>query len=340
MKAAVFQGPGRPFAIEEVAVPALRSGDMLLKVKHCGICGTDLHYTEGGDSPVKAGSVLGHEFCGEIAAVRPGVADGWNEGDRAVSLPFVGCGTCKMCLSGQPVWCRAMRDHASGRIPGGFAEYVRIGAAGTVKLPASVSWSQAALVEPLAVGLHGVRRARLEPGADILVVGAGPIGLAAVIWARALGARHIVVTARSSGRAELARSMGATEFVQTDQDVRRAFRKIAGGPPEAIFDCVRAPGTVDFCIQLVPIHSQIVVLGACGGADMIRPTAAMNKELVVNFALAYGVRDFEIAVYMLARGAIDPTSLITEEVGSDGFPAVVRGAASSDDAMQGIADAG
>ena len=320
MKAAVFQGVGSRFVVEEIPTPTAGAGEMILKVKHCGICGTDLHFTEEGTG-VKPGAVLGHEFCGEVAEVGPGVADHWKVGDRAVSMPFVGCGACAYCLSGQPVWCRSMRSHAPGQISGGFAEYTPIGAAGSVKLPDSMSWDEAALIEPLAVGLHGVRRARLDAGANVLVVGAGPVGLAVVAWAKALGARRIVVTARSTRGADMAIALGATDFIPGDKDVRREFRRLTGGAqPDAVFECVGAQGILDQCINLAPIRGQVVVIGGCMKPDVITPAMGMNKELTITFALAYELRDFEVAVERVGRGDIDPTVMITDRVDFSDFP--------------------
>jgi (R,R)-butanediol dehydrogenase/meso-butanediol dehydrogenase/diacetyl reductase len=319
MKAAVFKGAGAPFAIEAVEDPSPGPGEMILKVKHCGICGTDLHFTEG-ETAVAAGSVIGHEFCGEVVEVGPGVGGAWKVGDRAVSIPFIGCGACAQCLAGQPVWCRQMRDHASGRVRGGFAEFTQIGAMGSVRLPASMSWDEAALIEPLAVGLHGVRRARLDAGANVLVVGAGPVGMAVVVWAKALGARRIVVTARSTRGAAMALALGATDFIEGDKDVRREFRKAVGAAPDAVFECVGAPGVLDQCIALAPLRGQVVVIGGCMRPDVITPAMAMNKELTLTFALAYDLHDFEVAVDRVARGLIDPTAMITDRVDFEAFP--------------------
>jgi (R,R)-butanediol dehydrogenase/meso-butanediol dehydrogenase/diacetyl reductase len=294
---------------------------MVIKVRHCGICGSDLHASEEGTAqPVPVGTVMGHEFCGEIVRLGPGAEARWKEGDRITALPFIGCGTCALCLTGQANWCRKIRGTGFGRIPGGYAEYALVGMNESVRLPDSVSWTEGALVEPLAVGLHGVQLAQLPPGSDILVVGAGPVGLATVIWARLLGARHIVVTARSSRRADLARALGATEFVESDQDLRAAFRKVAGGPPAAIFECVGAPGMIDLCCRVAPVRSKVVVLGVCMKPDTFLPSIAVQKELNLQFSMAYGTRDFEIAVDMLARGRIDPEDMVTDVVGFDAFP--------------------
>ncbi|WP_439813819.1 zinc-binding dehydrogenase [Zavarzinia sp. CC-PAN008] len=321
MKAAVFKGAGQGFVVETVADPVPGPGQLVLKVHHCGICGTDLHSTEDGPACVAAGKVLGHEFCGEVVGLGAGTEGAWKEGARVAALPTIGCGTCAACLAGTPIWCRQMRDHFFGTINGGFAEYVLVGARESVRLPDSVSWQEGALVEPLAVGLHGVRLAKLDPGSDILVVGAGPVGLAVVVWARALGARTIVVTARSDRGADMARQLGATDFVTSDQDVRKAFRRIAGGPPAAVFECVGAPGMIEYCASLAAPRTEVVILGACAKPDTINPSTGMNKELTYRFALAYSVREFETAVDAIARGRIDPQVMVTDVVGFDGFPA-------------------
>ena len=293
---------------------------MVLKVKHCGVCGTDLHYTEEGTS-VAVGAVIGHEFCGEVVEIGEGVAGHWKVGDRAVSMPFVGCGKCVQCLGGTPIWCRSMRSHASGQMSGGFAQFTAVGAAGSVKVPTSVSWDEAALVEPLAVGLHGVRRARLDAGANVLVVGAGPVGLAVVIWAKALGARRIVVTARSNRGANMALALGATDFIEGDKDVRREFRRLTGAQPDAVFECVGAPGILEQCLSYAPIGGQVVVIGGCMKPDLITPAVGINKELTVTFALAYDVSDYAVTVDRLARGQVDPTIMITDRVDFAAFPA-------------------
>jgi (R,R)-butanediol dehydrogenase/meso-butanediol dehydrogenase/diacetyl reductase len=319
MKAAVFHGPGKALSIEDVAAPSAGPGQMVLQVRRCGVCGTDLHITAAhGDA--LPGGVIGHEFCGEIVEIGPGVADRWKVGDRAVSIPFIGCGACAHCLSGRPVWCRSMRDHVSGRISGGFAQFTPIGALGTVKLPAGMDWETAALVEPLSVGLHGLRRARLEPGANVLVVGSGPVGLATALWAKALGARQVIMTARSTRGEAMARALGVDDFIDGALDVRREFRRIAGAPPDAVFECVGAPGLLEECIRYAPIHGQVVVLGGCRTPDTLTPALAMNKELTVTFALCYDLRDFEVTVDRLARGVIDPTPMITDRVDFAAFP--------------------
>lgn len=319
MRAAVFTGVGQPLSVQETMRPTAGPGQMLLGVRRCGVCGTDLHLTEPG-SRVPPGVVLGHEFCGEVMALGPGVEADWKLGDRVVSMPFIGCGQCAACLLGRPVQCRQMQSHAGGRISGGFGEVTPIAAAGTVRLPDAVSWDDAALIEPLAVGLHGVRRAGLDSGANVLVVGAGPVALAVIICAKALGARRVIVTARSARGAEMALALGADDFLEQDADVKGAFRRATGGPPDAVFECVGAPGLLQQCVSYAPFGGKVVVLGGCMKPDTFTPAAAMNKELDVIFSLAYELRDFQVAVDFVARRLVDASAMITDRVGLDDFP--------------------
>src|SRR5207253_1613402 len=138
--------------------------------------------SDGTGQVFETGSVIGHEFAGEVVALGKDI-EHLEVGDRVTSMPFTGCGRCVTCLAGRPNFCAGFRGMA-----GGFAEYVVATGRTAIKLPATLSLADGALIEPLAVGLHGASLARLHPGSRVLVIGAGPIGLAAVFWARKLGA--------------------------------------------------------------------------------------------------------------------------------------------------------
>lgn len=185
MRAAVFRGAGQPLSIEELPQPTPHEGEVILKVGACGICGTDIHMTSGhGAIQVQPGHILGHEFAGEVVALGPGCRS-LKVGDRVTSMPTVGCGRCAACLNGEPKWCAQRRS-----MQGGYAQYLATGEASCTKLPIGLSMEDGALVEPLAVGIHGVDAAHLSVGARVLVIGAGPVGLATVFWARAHGGRQ------------------------------------------------------------------------------------------------------------------------------------------------------
>jgi (R,R)-butanediol dehydrogenase/meso-butanediol dehydrogenase/diacetyl reductase len=326
MRAAVFQGSGKGLAVADVPIPEPGPGELLLKVHRCGVCGSDLHMTDPASCFNPAtGAIIGHEFCGEIMALGEGTHVAWKEGQRVTALPYRGCGTCVHCLAGEPVWCAQVRSKASGVSSGGFAEYTVVGATETLLLPDRFSWEEGAFVEPIAVGVHAVRMAAFPPGANVLVVGAGPVGLAVAACARALGAGRVIVTARSDARADLARAMGATDFLINDERLAGGFARIAGGPPQVIFECVGLPGMLTLCIGLAAPRSTVVMLGASMQRESLQPIIATMKELRVQYAVCYSRQDFAVALTMIARSDIDPTRMLTDVVTMDEFPTAFDG---------------
>lgn len=320
MKAAVFQGPGKPLVIEDVPDPEPEAGELLLKVKNCGICGTDLHCTEEHDYTVRGGTLLGHEFSGEIVGIGNGVEGDWKLGDRVCALPFIGCGTCRECVNGDPANCLRKLPTGFTAANGAFAEYVRVGTRETVKLPASVSFREGALVEPLAVGLRALKLAQLPPGGNVLVIGAGPIGLAVCLWAKVLGAAHVVVKAKTSRRFDLASKFGATGGIDATQDAAVEFSRLTGHQPDCVFECVGVPGLIEDAISLAGFRGQVVVAGACMKPDVFNPLPAILKEITIKFSNCYRTPDFRYAIDMIAADRIDVDAMITDVITLDALP--------------------
>ncbi len=319
MKAAVFHQRGTPLAIESIPDPTPETGEVVIKVKASGICGSDLHATTEEGMIVPDGTVLGHEFVGEIVTVGPGVPKEWAIGDRLCTLPFIGCGDCVFCVNGIPWQCESKKI-IGFEIPGGFAEYARVHHNEAVRLPAAIDWRQGALVEPLAVGLHAVRRARQVEGKNVLVIGAGPIGLAVGMWARFFGARHVITSEFDPGRRQMALSLGATGGIDPKQDVDAQFLTLAGGPPELIFECVGIPGMITQTIDRAAYGAEIVLVGFCTAPDNFVPAMAMVKELDMTFSIGESKADFQFVVDMMAAGRIQPSEMISHVVSFDDFP--------------------
>ncbi len=321
MRAAVFKGLGQPLVIEEVPDPQPTPTDLVVRVKSCGICGSDLHAS---DVPpgMPPGTVMGHEFAGEVVEVGAQAAGDWKAGDRICALPYIGCGHCAACLSGDGTQCSKIQATGLGQIPGAYAEYVRVGAHETLRLPESLDFDAGATVEPLAVGLHAVRQSRLEPGANVLVIGAGPIGLATALWARFFGARSVVVSEMAPARLERAAAFGATHGIDASKEnVPAAFAKVAGAAPDILFECVGVPGMLQQCIMMAPARSRIVVVGVCMQTDTIFPAMAILKELSLHFVVAYHRDDFAFTLDMLDAERIASQPMVTDHVGFDGFSA-------------------
>jgi 2-desacetyl-2-hydroxyethyl bacteriochlorophyllide A dehydrogenase len=320
MKAAVFHRPGQPLAVEIVPDPAPGPGEAVIRVRYCGVCGTDLHSTENhveGDQ----GLVLGHEFTGEIIALGRETPAPWREGDRLCSLPFLGCGRCLSCQQGRPWRCPTRQIVGSAEAPGGFAEYMRVHLNEAVRLPDQVSWKEGALVEPLAVALHAVRKVRGGLGGrNVLVVGAGPIGLACVLWSAFFGARQVIVSELDASRAAMAPRYGATGVIDAKGEIGAQFRDVAGAEPDLILECVGVPGMLAHCVDVAPYGGEVIVVGFCMKPDTFMPAAAMVKELTVQFVIAHDKSDFQFVVDMMAAGRIAAAPMVTDIHGFDDFP--------------------
>jgi (R,R)-butanediol dehydrogenase/meso-butanediol dehydrogenase/diacetyl reductase len=324
MKAAVFEEVGKPLSIQTVDDPVPAPGGLVMKVGYCGICGTDLHATREGMTTACCGQILGHEYVGEIVEVGKEARGEWHVGDRVCAMPFIACGKCPACATGHFFECQDKKVPGVDA-PGGYAEYVATGAQETIKLPAGLDLEAAALVEPLAVGIHAVRVANLKAGSRVMVIGAGPIGLTVALWARFFGAREVIVSEMASSRAMLAKQMGATAVIQPDPAadagaLLQQYMDVAGGPPDIIFECVGAPGLLQQCIEMAPQRGQIVPVGVCEQPDSIMPMFGLFKELRIQFAIAYTRDDFETCLAMLAEGRIDVSPMVTDVVSLDELP--------------------
>lgn len=319
MKAAVFKEVGKPMVVETVDDPTPEADELVVKVGYCGICGTDLHSTREGAATVACNSVLGHEFVGEVVEIGKSLKNDWQEGDRVCSLPFLSCGHCVACVTGRPFECAGLQCTGLD-VPGGFAEYVKTGALETIKLPDALEMERAALIEPLAVGLHAARVAGLQAGQRVLITGAGPIGLAVALWARFLGARDVVISEFAEQRKTLATQLGASAVIDPSKDLAEQFADVTGGEPDMIFECVGVPGLMQQCIEVAPRRSKLVVVGVCEQPDTIMPFLALVKELQFQFAIAYTRDDFETVIAMLAQGRIDASAMVTDIVSLEEMP--------------------
>lgn len=316
MKAAVFEAIGQPLALRDVAVPTPNTGEVLLRVERCGICGSDLHMTEDPIFCIPGGTILGHEFAATVVERGPGCSR-LDVGDRVAVIPIRSCGACEACLGGEPARCAAMQ--LTG---GGYAEYVTAHEQQCVTLPDTLSAEDGALVEPMAVGLHGVRLSGLRHGDRVAVIGAGPIGLAVAYWCRRFGARTVGVTASSRQREDLAGEMGADLFIDPDVNADpKAVADALGGAPDIVFECVGKPGLIDRCIRLVRPRGTVVVLGLCTVPDRIDPFLAVNKEVRLQMSAFYTLADFETAATPLDLGRVSPRAMITDQIDLASLPA-------------------
>jgi (R,R)-butanediol dehydrogenase/meso-butanediol dehydrogenase/diacetyl reductase len=315
MKAAVFHELHKPLVVENVDDLRPSGDEVLVRVGRCGICGSDLHMTEEPAFGIPPGAVLGHEFAGEIIELGK-EATGFKVGDQVAVAPLRGCGRCPSCVAGEPAWCQAMMLQG-----GGYAEFALATDRQCRKLPSTTSLEDGALVEPLAVALHGVALSGLTAGARVLVMGAGPIGLGVAFWARRRGAGRVAVLDLTTLQSELAQTMGATSFVTADSDPVARVNAALGGAPDIVFECVGRPGIISQAIEHLRPRGTIVMLGLCTAQDSFVPFSAVSKEARLITSAFFNMGEYEAALDALDGGHAPPHAMITETVALTAMPA-------------------
>ncbi len=316
MRAAVMQGLHKPLTVETVPDPVPGAGDVVVKVGRCGICGSDLHMTEDPAYGQSAGSILGHEFAGEIVELGKGV-EGLAKGDLVAVSPLVSCGTCPACRDGNVSWCEQF-----GLQGGGYAEYALTKPNQCVKLPKSASLADGAIIEPLAVALHGIAMGGMRIGDKVLVLGAGPIGLAIAFWARRMGAGRVVVQDVAEWQRERALAMGAHDFIADRADPIGAAARALGGKADMVFECVGMPGLIAQAVEQVRARGTIVLLGLCTKPDTFNSFAMLSKEVRLITSAFFTRHEYEAALDALDRGAAEPRLLVTDTISLAATPDV------------------
>ncbi len=320
MRAAILKAPGAPLEISDVPDPRPGPGEIVVRVKNCGICGSDLYAANSHKLSMPPGAIMGHEFSGVIEGVGAGVA-GFERGEPVAVMSYLACGECNLCRAGFAVKCPAMRLVGFGDVPGAYAQFMKTRPGSVFKMPKEMSFRAGATVEPLVVGLHGLRRARFQAGETCVIMGAGPIGLMALLWARFAGARTIVVSELLIERRELALKIGADFAVDPRiHSPAAAMARLTGAGPDVIFECIGSSGTLAQAITYGPRGGRIAVLGVSMEDDGFPPAIAMNKELDIHFSLGLEPGEIETAIAVLASGRISTEPLITHTVGLDDLP--------------------
>jgi (R,R)-butanediol dehydrogenase / meso-butanediol dehydrogenase / diacetyl reductase len=315
MRAVVMQGLHKPLSIETVPDPTPRAGEVVVKIGRCGICGSDLHMTEDPAYGKGAGDVLGHEFAGEVVALGKG-AEGLVLGDLVSVIPLQSCGHCASCKAGDIAWCDQF-----GLQGGGYAEYAVTKPNQCIKLPTSTSLADGAIIEPLAVALHGVNMSGLKAGDRILILGAGPIGLAVAFWARRKGAVDIVIQDISDFQHVRARALGATGFVVDPEDPIGGAERALGGKADIVFECVGIPGLIEQAVSQVRKRGTILLLGLCTKPDSFNSFAMLSKEVRLVTAAFFTRGEYETALDALDAGAAEPRLLVTDVISLADTPA-------------------
>jgi len=312
MPVSVLHGPG-DVRLEERPVPRPGPGEVLVEVAAVGICGSDVHYyREGriGDFVVEAPLVLGHEASGRVVGVGPGVP-AEREGQRVALEPGVPDGTCEQCRAGRYNLCPDVQFFATPPVDGAFARYVVLAADFAHPVPDSLSDDEAALVEPLAVGVWANQKADVQPGDRVLVTGAGPVGLLAMQVALARGATSVTVTDVSPQRLAVATALGATRVL----DSRETPDLAATVEADVLLECSGAQQAVSGGIAALAPAGRIVLVGMAGSATAELPVQLIqSRELSLTGTFRYaGV--YPAAIALAASGRVDLAALVTGHYG-------------------------
>jgi (R,R)-butanediol dehydrogenase/meso-butanediol dehydrogenase/diacetyl reductase len=316
MKAVTFQELHKPLVFETLPDPTPGEGQIVVKVGRCGICGSDLHMTEDAAYGCKHGDVLGHEFAGEVVALGRN-SEGLQTGDLVSVIPLKSCGHCEHCRKGEVQWCAQF-----GLQGGGYAEYALTRPNQCVKLPADLSLADGAIIEPLAVALHGVNLSGLQRGDSVLVLGAGPIGLATAFWAKRMGAAKVAIQDIAEFQKSRAIEMGADVFVVDPADPVGSAERALGGKADIVFECVGVPGLIARAVDQVRPRGTILLLGLCTRPDTINSFAMLSKEVRLVTSAFFTVPEYRASLDALAEGAIEPRLLVTDTISLSETPEV------------------
>ena len=308
---AIYLGK-RNLDVSEQTEDIASCGEVIVKVSCCGICGTDIHIYQGHmDNRVQVPHVMGHEFCGKIIAIAEQSI--FKVGDRVAIEPVISCGQCEACRRGLSYICLNVRLLGVDT-PGGFQQYVAVPVHCLHKLSESVSDRVAALVEPLAVAVHDVRRAGVQTGDHVVIIGGGPIGLLIALVVRYSGG-HALVLEINPYRLKIARSLGFEAINPQEEDPVKAVEKAVGGVGvDVVFEVSGSKAGVAMVTEFVRPHGVISLIGIFDEPQAVDLRKIWLRELTLHGSRIYTRDDFSQAVKLAGDGCLPLESLISHEI--------------------------
>ncbi|WP_300597896.1 zinc-binding alcohol dehydrogenase family protein [Niabella sp.] len=318
MKTLVCTAPGH-FAFREDALPEAGTGMARIRLKRVGICGTDLHAFEGTQPFFSYPRILGHELSGKL--VYSGGADGFEPGELVTIIPYFSCGSCIACRTGKPNCCANINVFGV-HVDGGMREEIVVPASSLLH-GQGLSADELALVEPLAIGAHGVRRADVQPGEYVLVIGAGPIGLGTMELARIAGA-HVIALDINTDRLRFCKeNLGVHAVVNgTDADAAEQVKAITNGDfPTVVIDATGNLKAINNGIQYLAHGGRYVLIGLQKEAFSFSHPEFHKRETTLMSSRNAVKEDFEHVIRSIKDGAIRPQNYITHTVAFDEVPA-------------------
>ena len=324
MKAAVFYGK-EDLRILDLDRPKAGAGEVVLKVQACGICGTDMHIFDGdeGAAPTPAGTVLGHEFAGEVVEVGEGVSS-VKLGDRVAVDPNKLCGSCDFCRGGIGHFCESMIGIGT-TVNGGFAEYCVVPESQAYRFDPSLSYEMAAMTEPLACCLHGIDLCEIKPGQTVAVIGGGMIGLLMLQLAKLSGAAKLILIEPIASKREAALKLGADIVIDPmAEEVKEKLASLGITQIDCVIECVGKTATVMQAIEIAGKYSTVMMFGLTRPNDeiSIKPFEIFKKEITLKASFINPYTQSR-ALRLIESGRIDVSSMIVERASVSELPTIL-----------------
>ncbi len=327
MKAAVFYGKHDLRVIDQ-PIPVPDPGQIQIKVHACGICGTDVHIFEGDEGAAKspAGTILGHEFSGEITSVGAGVTE-FKVGDRVCVDPNELCGKCDYCRGGIGHYCTGMKGYGT-TVNGGFAEYCVVPISQAYRIPDSLTYDQAAMAEPVACCLHGIDMCEIHPGDTVAVFGAGMIGLIMLQLAKLSGASTLISIEPIAQKRELAKKLGADLTIDPlTENVAQVLRGHGITRVNTVIECVGRTSTIQQAIEIAGPKAVVMMFGLTKPDDeiVVKPFDIFKREIVLKASYINPYTQ-KRAVSLISSGKIDVSTMVFDTISLEELPKLLADA--------------
>lgn len=313
MKSAVFYGK-HDLRVEEHEMPKVGPKDVLIQVKACGVCGTDVHIYEGdkGAAEVTPPTILGHEFSGVIAEVGSEVTN-YKAGDRVCIDPNCYCGACEPCRNGVVHYCEHMIGYGT-TVNGGFAEYCAVNERQVYKLGDNTSFEQGAMTEPVACCLHGMDMCEIRPGHQVVVIGGGMIGLLMLQLSRLAGGAKVALLEPVESKREVGKKLGADICIDPiHEDVKARLKEEGMTWVNTVIECVGRPSTIEQAIDIAGNKAVVMMFGLTKPDETIsvKPFEIFRKELVLKASYINPYTQ-KRALDLIDSGRLDVSSMVYE----------------------------
>lgn len=311
MKGAVFYGK-HDLRVEETDMPKVGSEDVLIQVKACGVCGTDVHIYEGdkGAADVTPPTILGHEFSGVVAQVGAEVTK-YKVGDRVCIDPNCYCGKCDFCRNGIAHFCTDMIGYGT-TVNGGFAEYCSVNQRQVYKLGDNTSFEQGAMTEPVACCLHGIDMCNIKPGSSVVIIGGGMIGLLMLQLAKLAGAARTALLEPVESKRQVAKELGADICIDPiKEDIKKALKAAGMEWVNTVIECVGRTSTIEQAIDIAGNKGTVMMFGLTKPDDAvaIKPFQIFQKEIELKASFINPYTQAR-ALELIDAGKLDVSSMV------------------------------